>query len=73
MSRRLRKARDIATRAPARDAIRGDARLFVREGAVEAAWRVVDPVLGNATPVHEYEPNAWGPPEADQIVAKGSG
>ena len=55
------------------DAVRGDAMLFVREDAVEAAWRVVDPVLGNKTPVHEYEPNTWGPSEADQIVANGSG
>ena len=53
------------------DAIRGDAMLFVREDSVEAAWRVVDPVLGNATPVHEYEPNSWGP--ADQIVAGDGG
>ena len=55
------------------DAVRGDATLFVREDAVEAAWRVVDPVLGNKTLVHEYEPNTWGPSEADQIVANGSG
>jgi glucose-6-phosphate 1-dehydrogenase len=55
------------------DAVRGDATLFVREDAVEAAWRVVDSVLGNKTPVHEYEPNTWGPSEADQIVANGSG
>jgi glucose-6-phosphate 1-dehydrogenase len=54
------------------DAVRGDAMLFVREDAVEAAWRVVDPVLGNKTPVHEYESNTWGPSEADQIVASGS-
>ena len=39
------------------DRIRGDATLFVREDCVEAAWSVVDPILGNATPVHEYEPN----------------
>ncbi len=51
------------------DAIRGDATLFVREGGVEAAWSVVDPVLRKATPVHEYEPNTWGPIEADQIIA----
>src|SRR4029078_1115754 len=51
----------------------GDATLFVREDAVEAAWRVVDPVLGNKTLVHEYEPNTWGPPGADQIGANGSG
>ena len=53
------------------DAIRGDAMLFVREDSVEAAWRVVDPILGNATPVHEYEPNRWGP--ADQIIAEDGG
>jgi glucose-6-phosphate 1-dehydrogenase len=29
-------------------------------------------VLGNKTPVHEYESNTWGPSEADQIVASGS-
>jgi glucose-6-phosphate 1-dehydrogenase len=55
------------------DAVRGDAMLFVREDAVEAAWRVVDPVLGNKTPVHEYEPNTWGPAEADQIIAADGG
>ena len=55
------------------DAIRGDPMLFVREDAVEEAWRVVDPVLGNATQVHEYEPNTWGPAEADQIVAANGG
>lgn len=51
------------------DALRGDATLFNREDAVEAAWRVIDPVLGSVTPVHEYEPNTWGPPEADAIAA----
>jgi glucose-6-phosphate 1-dehydrogenase len=55
------------------DAIRGDATLFVREDGVESAWRVVDPILGNATPVHEYEPNTWGPAEADRIIAGDGG
>jgi glucose-6-phosphate 1-dehydrogenase len=55
------------------DAIRGDAMLFVREDAVEAAWRVVDPVLGNTTPAHEYEPNTWGPAEADRIIVADGG
>ena len=50
------------------DALRGDPTLFVREAGVEAAWSAVDPVLGNATPVHEYEPNTWGPIEADHII-----
>jgi glucose-6-phosphate 1-dehydrogenase len=51
------------------DAIRGDSLLFVREDGVEAAWGVVDPVLGNVTPVHEYEPNTWGPVETKQIIS----
>lgn len=55
------------------DAIRGDATLFVREDGVEAAWNVVDPILGNVTPVLEYEPNTWGPAEADQITAANGG
>jgi glucose-6-phosphate 1-dehydrogenase len=51
------------------DAMRGDKMLFVREDAVEAAWAIVDPILGDATPLHEYEPGTWGPTEADQLAA----
>ena len=50
------------------DAMREDASLFAREDSVEAAWRVVDPILGDVTPVYEYEPNTWGPAEADRIM-----
>src|SRR5579864_8214210 len=46
------------------DAMAGDATLFAREDYVEEAWRIVDPVLKAGTPVHEYEPNTWGPAEA---------
>jgi glucose-6-phosphate 1-dehydrogenase len=53
------------------DAMRGDAMLFVREDEVEAAWKVVEPVLGDATPVHEYAPGTWGPAEADAISPPG--
>lgn len=55
------------------DAMRGDPSLFVREDAIEAAWSVVDPILDGATPVYEYEPQTWGPPEADQIIADNGG
>ena len=55
------------------DALQGDPMLFVREAGVEAAWSVVDPVLGNATPVHEYDPNTWGPLEADRLIAGDGG
>jgi glucose-6-phosphate 1-dehydrogenase len=51
------------------DAIHGDAILFVREDAVEAAWSIVEPILGNVTPVYEYEPRQWGPTEANQLAA----
>ncbi|HEX2777791.1 MAG TPA: hypothetical protein VHN10_14210, partial [Candidatus Acidoferrales bacterium] len=56
-----------------RDALRGDPSLFVSEDSVEAAWNVVDPVLGSATPVHEYDPNTWGPTEADRIITEDGG
>jgi glucose-6-phosphate 1-dehydrogenase len=55
------------------DALRGDASLFAREDSVEAAWRVVDPVLGSVTPVHAYEPQTWGPAEADRLTAHEGG
>jgi glucose-6-phosphate 1-dehydrogenase len=51
------------------DAMRGDALLFVRQDAVEAAWAIVEPILGDVTPVHEYEPGTWGPAEAEGLAA----
>ena len=51
------------------DAMKGDATLFVREDAVEAAWKVVDGVLDDATPVYPYQPGTWGPAEADRMTA----
>jgi glucose-6-phosphate 1-dehydrogenase len=56
-----------------RDAICGDASLFTSAEAVEAAWRVVDPVLGNAVPVEPYTPDSWGPADADRIIVAGGG
>lgn len=50
------------------DSMRGAASLFAREDSVEAAWRVVDPILRDATSVYEYGPNTWGPAEADRII-----
>jgi len=47
----------------------GDVTLFARKDSVEAAWRVVDPVLGDATSLHEYDRGAWGPPEVDRLLA----
>jgi glucose-6-phosphate 1-dehydrogenase len=50
------------------DALAGDATLFAREDEVEAAWAIVDPVLGDRTPVIEYAPESWGPEAANNIV-----
>jgi glucose-6-phosphate 1-dehydrogenase len=55
------------------DALRGDATLFAREDEIEAAWRLVDPVLGTAAPVLPYEPRTWGPPESDRLIAADDG
>jgi glucose-6-phosphate 1-dehydrogenase len=51
------------------DAMKGDATLFARQDAVEAAWAVVDPILEHAAPVLEYEPGTWGPAAAEALVA----
>ena len=45
------------------------ATLFVREDAVETAWAIVDPILGNVVPVHPYETGTWGPPQADTLTS----
>jgi glucose-6-phosphate 1-dehydrogenase len=50
------------------DAMRGDPSLFARQDSVESAWRVLDPILGAASPVYSYEPGTWGPSEANQII-----
>ncbi|QBD77907.1 glucose-6-phosphate dehydrogenase [Ktedonosporobacter rubrisoli] len=55
------------------DAMCGDATLFVREDAVESAWSVVDPILGDVTPIFEYDPGTWGPSEAERVAARDGG
>jgi glucose-6-phosphate 1-dehydrogenase len=32
---------------------------------------IVDPILGDATPVHPYEPGSWGPSEASRVAPDG--
>jgi len=51
------------------DAMRGDPTLFAREDGVEAAWRIVDPILAAPMPTHPYAPDSWGPVEADAQAA----
>jgi glucose-6-phosphate 1-dehydrogenase len=56
-----------------RDAMAGDATLFAREDYVEEAWRIVDPVIKANTPVYEYEPGTWGPPQLDENIVPEDG
>ena len=53
------------------DAMAGDATLFAREDYVEEAWRIVDPVLRQTTPVYAYEPGTWGPSEVERVTPPG--
>jgi len=55
------------------DALCGETGLFASEASVEAQWRVVNDVLGNGTPLYNYEPGSWGPAEAGQLVAADGG
>lgn len=51
------------------DAMRGDSNLFAREDGVEAAWRIVEPILKEPTPIYEYDPGTWGPEEENFILS----
>jgi glucose-6-phosphate 1-dehydrogenase len=57
------------------DALHGDASLFTRSDEIEAAWRIMDPVLqgwetDSAPPMARYTPGSWGPQEADALMAR---
>jgi glucose-6-phosphate 1-dehydrogenase len=55
------------------DVMAGDATLFMRRDAVEAAWKFVMPILehwerSRARDLPEYQCGTWGPVEADRII-----
>jgi glucose-6-phosphate 1-dehydrogenase len=55
------------------DAMKGDSTLFAPEDGVEAAWRIVDPVLQNSSPIYPYEPGSWGPIEVEEVLSPPGG
>jgi glucose-6-phosphate 1-dehydrogenase len=55
------------------DAMRGNQLRFARQDYVEEAWRIVDPILDNATPVFPYQPGSWGPAQADALISDDGG
>ena len=61
------------------DCLLGDPTLFTRADEVEAAWRVVTPVLSawetppgydTAPPLYTYEAGTWGPKAAEDLLAQ---
>jgi len=57
------------------DALQGDASLFTRADEVEHAWAIVDPIIASwadadAPTFPNYEAGTWGPPEADDLLAR---
>jgi glucose-6-phosphate 1-dehydrogenase len=53
------------------DAVCGLSARFARQDYVEEAWRIVEPALGEETPVFEYDKGTWGPVEADAVMPPG--
>ncbi len=51
-------------------ALDGDRWLFARQDTVEAAWKIVDPVLGDVVPVHPYARGSWGPGRGRPAAAR---
>jgi len=54
-------------------ALIGDSTHFTRQDSVEAAWRVVQPLLDKPPPVYRYPRKTWGPPQTDKLVARWGG
>jgi glucose-6-phosphate 1-dehydrogenase len=55
------------------DAIVGNQQRFARVDYVEEAWRILDPLLKNMPPVHQYKPGSWGPPESEKLTVEDGG
>jgi glucose-6-phosphate 1-dehydrogenase len=52
-------------------ALAGENWLFARQHTVEAAWRVVDPILDDVVPVQPYARGTWGPKDVDGLLPDG--
>jgi glucose-6-phosphate 1-dehydrogenase len=50
------------------DAIDGSPRRFARQDIVELTWHVVQPALDDASEIHPYFKDSWGPTEAARIL-----
>ncbi|HYQ57076.1 MAG TPA: glucose-6-phosphate dehydrogenase [Draconibacterium sp.] len=59
------------------DCMQGDATLYARGDAVEAAWEFVQPII-NAwktnpeIPIYGYPAGSWGPEDSDKLITNGN-
>ncbi|MEP6731366.1 MAG: glucose-6-phosphate dehydrogenase [bacterium] len=56
------------------DVMIGEMTLFTRSDEVEAAWKVIDPLLNyweghSANPMPTYPAGSWGPAESDRLIS----
>ena len=57
------------------DVIEGNATLFMRGDQVEAAWKVISPIMEawqtrQAVDFPNYSPDSWGPEDAEALIAR---
>ncbi len=57
------------------DVMEGNATLFMRSDQVEAAWKIIMPILDAwstrpAVDFPNYAPDSWGPSDADALIAR---
>ena len=50
-------------------ALNGERWLFAQQDTVEAAWRVVDPIVGEVGPLLPYARGSWGPDSSSLLPA----
>ncbi len=55
------------------DAMMGDTTLFARKDSAEAQWRIVEPILGDKSPLRHYQRGTWGPAEAADVARSAGG
>jgi glucose-6-phosphate 1-dehydrogenase len=48
--------------------MKGGPTLFWRGDGIEAAWKVVEPILNTVQPPDPYDPGTWGPERAEKLV-----
>ncbi len=59
------------------DALQGDAALFTRSDGIEAAWKLIDPIVSgwedDGPQLASYKRGSWGPREADDLLSGDNG